>query len=328
MKALKTPNLYFMSRLAKLSGLFILLLANGCDYPLEKENFIEVDKPSESQQIAMEMQPSEDTLVVFKETKLSFQYYTFGLKLKTATVRLQDKSWQLSKNPDTLSIDPSKYEAGVYPVTFTLITNSNTGSIGDQMGAEGYKAEQTYNLLIDGRPAPPINSISHEIVDGHLKVSWPKCEQYNFKNYTVKSTINGKENIYKITDANKPYLIDKEFVGGNITYEVSNSVLYHENGTKKSKQITEYGDYPKINIETIGTDSIRLYWQKSPFNCTYLLERHDVYPYIVLVESETTTSITVKQPPLDQHYFFGLYLLSSENPSKAGNYIQYSSLEF
>ena len=181
---------------------------NGCEYDLSKENFIDIQKPSGTHKFDLSLLKEEDTIKVFNQTEFTYNINTYGLKIHKAGFELNNKTWSVFSEKGSFSIAPNDYPAGFDTLSLTIITNSGTGSVSDVVGAEGYIVEKKWLLLIDGRPSEKITATNSITEVGFMKISWPKCEQYNFQAYELQGAVNGRGISKIITDVDSTYYVD------------------------------------------------------------------------------------------------------------------------
>jgi len=275
----------------------VILFILSCEYELEKENFVEIEPPPDSRIFNLDLIPSDDTIVILNTTSFQYNFNTYGLTIYEAGFSLGDKKWIFhSEGSGIITINPAELDAGIDTLTMYIRTNSGTGSIADIAGAEGYFAERKWLVKTDGRSAPAISLTQSITEDGFLKISWPKCEQYNFHSYELEYIAMGGPPTSKIiTDPDSTCFIDSCFVGGDAYYTVSTRVVTNNQFTRgNTYKVSE--PVPELKFENIGLDSLRVFWNSSKYRCTYTLSRIDVYPNITLSDNLTDTTFTIEHP--------------------------------
>lgn len=293
-----------------LKRIFILVLLSGflagCEYGLDKENFIEVEKPSETHPFDLSLLSGEDTIKVFDYAEIAYDLNTFGLEIQAGIFTLGDKTWNISGSKGSIFISPADYEPGFDTLTLKLFTETGTNSIASQLGAESYVAEKKWLVLIENRPTPNIK-LSYSITpEGFLKLSWPKCELYNFSSYRLLCQTENHNSLgYNFFDINRTYFIDSSYVGGKMSCLL---VLYvfGPNGNSYGENLIINETKPIPLYEEIGVDSLRIYWQKVKFNARYKLSVQNSNPLNILLDSETDTSITIPSPGFAKSITFDL----------------------
>jgi len=268
----------------------VLTTFYACDYPLKKENIIHVEPPQDTVYFNLSLTPEHDTIEIFTDTDLSFEFNSLGLTVLYAEYSINNSSFELYSPNGEISIDPDDYLPGYYTLKLTFMTNSGSGSIADNIGYEGYLIEKEWTLLTDGRPAPYIVPEKSITENRFIKISWPECDQYNFEAYEFSANYNGNTINLTITDPDQNYYIDSLYVCGDFNVSVDCRVAYaYSNGEHE----TFHEDIPQLNFEEIGYDSLRIFWNKTNYNAKYRLvwDNDSIYYF----NSNNDTTYTTEQ---------------------------------
>ncbi len=287
--------------------LCVSMLLSSCEYSLDSENFVDLQPPSPSHTFILNFEPAEDTINVFNTTRFEFDINTFGLDIHFVDIELAGRSFGSHKAADYFEVIPAEFTPGYHTLTMTCYTNSGTGSVADIAGYEGYAAQRQVTLLIDGRKAPELLIETSITDDGYMKLSWNKCENFNFKSYeiTLNSLCTG-EYIKYISDADSTFFIDSCNYGNDITYSVQTQI-YTENNYTWNYPISIDAFVPELTVEEIGLEQIKVSWTKSPYNVTYKLyaDNSSILDGL-LFETTTETSFIIPQLGLGQSVQFSL----------------------
>jgi hypothetical protein len=285
-----------MYRAGNLLAIIIISISFfNCDYKLDKENFVKINPPDSTHPFDINLLNETDTIKIFNETYLKYNFETYGLSIKKVNFTLDTLKWENNVIKGEILVDPGKFNPGYYTLTLTVHTNTGTGSIADHSGIEGYFAMRNWKLLIDGRP-PPLVTLTKSITkDGFLRLDWPKCDQYNFLSYSINGSCNSTPVSKLTTNSDSNFYIDSNFIGGQAQFWVTVRVLTNDQSTTGNILSVNEG-YSLLNFEDIGIDSIRIFWNKSPYKAKYKLTRTDLTPDKVIVEQYTDTSISIAQP--------------------------------
>lgn len=277
-----------------LLALSIMALIQSCEYELDNENFIEKEQVPDTHMFEISSTPEGDTIEVFERTDFLFDMNTFGLNAREAEISLGDSSWgyYLASSSIEFEINPELFENGYHKLKLKVLTNTGTGTIADQVGAEGYVVEKEWTLLFDNRPAPEL--LVEKSIDSnrHLTFTWNKCTNDNFDYYQlyISNGIHNKERIV-IRDPDSTQYIDSLFFGGEYRFSLQCRTVNTEN----SSFVIEFDDpIPQLQYKEIGFDSLRLSWKLSPYNSRYKLTGG--YMDDIVFENTYDTTITIPNP--------------------------------
>lgn len=280
-----------MIRLTKLTCfLLLLMIFYGCNYDLTKENFVEVQPPSDSRAFDLNLIPEGDTVKIFKRTDLTYGFNTDGLDILKGSFKLQDKSWNIYSNNGSITIDPKEFARGYDTLIMALYVKSETGSIADDIGAEGYYLEKKWVMLMDDRPAPSLTPVKRITGDGLLKIEWPKCDQFNFVSYEIEGNTGNRSIRKSITNANITSFVDSLYVGGDFSVRINTRVI---GSVTSGKYVTFHDDPPQLRVKEIGLDSLQISWNKSPYKAKYRLNWKD--RELLYFDSAEDTICTIAQ---------------------------------
>jgi hypothetical protein len=262
----------------------------SCDYYLKNTNFQDIEPPAETHQFTLNLSPEKDTIEIFNTTSFLCDFNTYGLDIINATFTLGGKSWVVS-NGSTFTINPKDYQPGYDSLSLVLYTHSGTGSIADDDYDEGYLVKKKWLLCVDGRSAPEIKARKGITADGYLKISWDKCDQYNFKSYEIQGSAGNVIIDRIISHADSCFYIDSCFVGGTADFSVSARV-YTDNSMTWGSNLKIEEPYPTLQFQHIGLDTLLIYWNKSPYNAKYTLAKGN----ITVFESATGNFLKTGMP--------------------------------
>ncbi len=285
----------------------VLISVAGCEYELDKKNFIDIEPPPDTHLFNLDLMPADDTIKIFNTSSFSYNFNTYGLQVIEAGFNLGEKKWAFhSGGSGVITIDPEQFTAGFDSLKMYVYTKSGTGSIADIAGAEGYLAERSWPVLIDGRVAPAISLSKSITEDGYLKISWPECEQYNFHSYELEYIMFGGPQMSRIiTDPDSTCFIDSSYIGGDAYYTVSARVIT-KNQLTRGNSLKMEEPVPVMNFENIGIDSLRIFWNRSEYKCIYTITRIDANPHVILLKSSSDTACTIEHPGFGKRSQFSL----------------------
>ncbi|WP_157637704.1 hypothetical protein [Flexithrix dorotheae] len=281
-----------MNHFGKNALIFVLFtILFSCEYELEKEFFNEVQKPEAFKEFDLSLIPDQDTIKLFVPTSLKYDVNTSGYEMIQGYIIFNGNKHDLYYTNGSFHISPEKLNPGTYNFKIEIFVRSGTGSVADYAGGEGYLIEKEWIILIDGRSSPKLDIFTSITEDGYMKVSWEKNEQINFDSYELLINYTSKK-IFSHPDST--FYIDSSFYGGTRTYIISSKVS-NSNREGATNSITVDEPFPTLYYSEIGLDSVRVYWDKSKFNCKYSLIRYGFGKSEQFLESSFDTSIVVPQ---------------------------------
>ncbi len=289
------------------SALFLIIpLMAGCEYNLDKTNFVEIEKPPSEVLIDLSLLPAGDTIQVFKPTEftytLSSQHSLLGAEVSVggATRQYQDYFRSYSVNPDD-------YSDGYYKMKFVFYIATNSGSIADKLGAEAYTVEKELTIHTANSFVNPIKANYSITPEGFLQISWDECKKANFMYYEVTKSHTVFDTYY---ESGKTIFIDSCFVGGDGYYTINTKLQYKEQVTR-GEELKVKVDLPELSIASPDYYNLNINWTKSPLNVYYRL--YDAANHETYIESTTDTSCQVRCPSVGEYINMHLTVLPYSN---------------
>ncbi|MHB9140697.1 MAG: hypothetical protein ACYC25_02335 [Paludibacter sp.] len=319
-----------LQTLSKILFLTLIILGlNGCEYELSKENFRDLQKPSDTHSFSLNLYSSQDTILIYDKVNLSYNFNTDNLKVWEIKFSIDDKVIESTQNTSgVITLDAGNYSAGIYKLKATIYTHSGTTSIADNLGAEGYMVEKEWILEINNYYAPVISPpVVSRTKEGFLKISWEKFDKPDlFVSYNLELPSNGEVVIRNI---NVTSIVDSMYIG--FGYSTMMYVLIKgENNNRSSNYASTRVSYkfPVIHFEKIGFDSLRLYWNQSTYKTKYHVFVNKYYPHYLydattdLLKNNLDTSIIIHQAGFEDYSAFDLQIESytttaGRNPLKS-----------
>lgn len=274
----------------------------GCDFELKKEYYSEAEPPSETHMFNLSLSSETDTIALFNKTEFTYLVNTNGLDYINGTFSMKGKEWNAYTTGGKFTIDPVDFPAGFDTLSLRVFTKSGTGSIAEHFGAEGYIVERKWLFKIDGRPHPPITVSKSVTKDGWLKIIWPRSENLNFLSYELSGSTNSEIFSYVIKDPDQNFYVDSFFIGGRANYCVSSRVITNNQYTWGNLLNLEE-PYPTLQFEDLGTDSLRIFWNRSLYNAKYRLAKGSS----TLFESSSDSTCKIANPGFGSEPSYTLY---------------------
>jgi hypothetical protein len=277
--------------------LIIFFLLFSCEYKLDTEYFVKIDPPAPSHQISLELVEQTDTILVFNNLNIQYNFNTYGLNTYYVKFTIENVVYDKYPPRGSFTLNSDSFEPGFHTLVAEIYTHSGTGSIGDISGTEGYYSKKNWIILADNRMAPTLSMYESITKEGYLKISWDKCNQYNFLNYNLRCP-NLVE--YVFYNADSCYYIDKNFVGGEKYYQLICTVASNNWNFVPSWAPTSLSTsfpIPTIQFNSFS-DSLKIFWHPSKFKCKYNLSNGNS-----ILSGTIDTSITISLPKNSQRFY-------------------------
>jgi hypothetical protein len=269
----------------------------SCDYQSNKEYIQEIEPPSPITEININLFPAGDTLELFQALNLMYQFDAGGRKFYEGYFELGNKKWLLTNQEGQIALKPEDLEPGYHRLLLRAYYKSGSGSVADIAGVETILAETQWVVVSDHRVAPALALSFYKNDKGLLTLTWEPCQQYNFEQYELKRRGALPWLTFIIDDPNQTHFTDSCFFGTEATYTLFAKVKgYQSLGHGNNSFIRVETELPKMSIEPLGLDSLRISWNKTEYAARHTLVRANRFPQIVYLESSVDTSVVVASP--------------------------------
>jgi hypothetical protein len=164
-----------------------------------------------------------------------------------------------------ISIKTTNYQDGNHKLYIFIYTHSKPDSVNNK--SYSFKDSLVVNMVFgNARPASrEIQNISNE--NGQLKITWNKYDHFNFKGYIVKRIDPYGLPDIVIKDPDICSFYDPEYIGGNVSYEISIKAANH---TVKGTPKTYNGPTPKLlSVNKTEKEKIEIKWTRCDFDSTF-----------------------------------------------------------
>ena len=300
------------STLLFLAGIAFWII-QACEFPLDEENNATIQEPPDTATFDLSIIPGGDTILIIGLTTLTYNINTHNRMLYTGSINLIDRTWTINQTSGSITINPALWSNGYYPMTLVFYTSSGTGSLADHLGAEGYMGQIEWIVHINVTdPADTIENIKKPqpfaslTDDRYLKIKWSKCSHPHFKSYRIEVHSYGGYSAKEIFDPDSCFYINEDFVGGDLDFRVGITVTTYTGVYLWSDYLNLHENYPTIEFEEYGFDSVRVFWGASKYNCLFSLM--DSYWYTYYQVSDTGRSVTIEHPGLMPQIQFDLFI--------------------
>ncbi len=210
-----------------LSLLVVYFSLLACTFTPDEEN-IKAIKPPDP--IAFTIEVNDPT---FSDPYYMRNSTQFNFTLKDLTKRLTDYEVSIAGNiianssgydlgkSISFNIFAHSLGVGTHTVRISMRIATQSGSLAEKVGAEYHFSEVSFKVIIDNTVPKLSAPVAGAYENGYLTIRWPSPGQRNF-NYTIRriyqSGFGSKDTTFYNPD--QTILIDKEYVGGNITYQL------------------------------------------------------------------------------------------------------------
>ena len=245
---------------------FLFIILYGCTFEPSGEHFEELDSTGKVPEIEVDLNFATDTIYIQKNEWLNFSYKTNGDQVNSAQFIINGKEtgvFESKSGSIQLSWYFSDVTEGTFPLVMEVFTKSQTGSIMDKIGGEGFLLSHTWTIVVKDfyEMGSKINKV--EFVDGSLKIDWEMFKGMDFKSYKVYKDmdylLNSRILVATINSQEQTSFIDKTYHGERSDYYiVTNDDFYGP-----SYFIT--GPLPELSASNTPNGDILLKWKKPPF---------------------------------------------------------------
>jgi hypothetical protein len=315
---------------------FSITIFTSCTFKPYDESFTNVNPPVEPDG-SITIPFEKDTVYITGNTHVDFRFISSDHKIYKLTFDIGD--YNIYSSNGESSIDGSFYfsydfiEEGTYPLKMTSVVSSNSGSLADKTGHEGYELTKTWTVIYKKYPIKPKVTFAGP-VDGRLKIVWGKSNSISFQEYTIKEGMYNYDidryyfkDIKTLTDASEAFFIDSNFVGGTVKYII----------TTKEGDFTSSSDTLTYNAKNMGfyiqnDNSLnRIYsWDKTEFYNNFgrieikYVNLEDINSQfslktLVTIDNPSDTSYSIKDGLIfDRRYYF--YMIPKDEVNYFFNY--------
>jgi hypothetical protein len=260
-----------MNKIYLFSFIFVLLILQSCSYEPKGNNFVKIDPKGVIPDVQYNLNFATDTIYIQRTDKITFSYTRNGDKVNWAkfifngheTVEQTSSSGTIEL---TLAINDADFAKGTFPLEMQLFTRSQTGSVADYSGAEGFLLSKTWTIVVRDSYHMGSSIQKIECVDGTLKIDWDIFKGLDFMGYKiyksmpdVRPTSNSIKLVASISSQAQTSCVDNTYHGEKSNYYV----IVNEKFQGNSMQFT--GPFPVVTASNTISGDILLKWTKSPF---------------------------------------------------------------
>lgn len=244
----------------------VVLLFTACQFNPDDVYFVDLQEPEAPEVKIIELTLSQDTIFLADYKNIQFNFSAGGYKVTQVNVLIDgEEKYTRSNYKDSFTILPSDISEGVHKLSFSVITNSNTGSIADLLGYEGFQFISNEWTLICVKNDRMSDYVTQEVKNGKLEISWESHDKVNFKSYRITKRYHFSDGIAKEYHTTKPYFVDEAYVGEKAYYDIYTE--YYSSGGYEfhwGETVVE-NSLPEIKIRNNSDGNFEVYWDDNDF---------------------------------------------------------------
>jgi hypothetical protein len=277
---------------------FVLIMLNSCEYEPNSKNIKEIQKITLAPTLSVNLNLQSDTLFFLLGNSQSLIFNSKDTLIKTIEIYFDDTLCNKTSNiSGSYFISKTGKENSRHVLKFKFYRRSGSGSIADNMGAEGFLYSKEWVVVFKNYNSIQSNINKFIPTDGSLKIFWNRYKGVGFQKYIVTHYYSdGKNDTIAITsDIDKLSCFDSSFVGNKLEYKVD---VVTDNGTIYGN-ISFFSDQlPEASVLTNVDGKFLIAWGKNKYFNN--IKQYDIYEtfqtfWDKVYKIATLTSITDTQ---------------------------------
>lgn len=247
-----------------ISLLIVILFAFSCEFKPSEIPETFVNPPDDDAPlIFVQVKPEMDTLKLATDVWTEFELTTQETKVHHVKISFDDAViYDSEYNEDwkpKVYLAIGNYTEGMHKISIQAFTSSNTGSIADKAGSEGYLYLVEWPVVIAHNVSPVLNIKSLKFKNPGVEVVWDKYDYYGFQSYQFAkgSVIDGNKVEKQFTNSKETSFTDYSYIEGEYAwYSVSLFGWYSE-----SKEFFKPIETPLT--ESLPGQKLKVTWRKT-----------------------------------------------------------------
>lgn len=258
--------------------IFFLPFMISCEYEPD-DYYMNPVSAVDSADIKISLEPGDSLIQISSISYIKYSIEPGNHKIYELRIYIDDILIKTEVNTEVnteayITVDPADYDIDYHNLTFEMIVSNSSGSIGDQLGLEGFFYRESFPVYMDGQPpgASEIPQITKVFVEGNeIHIEWEKYDRINFEGYYLFKIIQlpsggfNKCQIAEITEQDDTTAIDPTYLGGNIQYQLG--VL--ASGKFQTSEPYTFEDTTMYSLDFsgryIGGKQVKFSWKPSQF---------------------------------------------------------------
>jgi hypothetical protein len=208
----------------------------------------------------VELNLEEDTVYLYFDKTVTFKFSTSNQEIRTVVYQVNNtiKETVASGNGDFIMTQNDFFD-GIYNLSIKVYTGSGTGSIADQLGAEGYLYEKKWVLIVNRANGSPM---SYTAENGYLRLDWAPFRGNDLKEFVIYRPDENYSS-HEVGRSVTNHFIDTCYVGDGGDYSVKAIMKSGKELFWCSIQLSK--ELPQIACSSTPTNKYYVYWSKSRF---------------------------------------------------------------
>ena len=245
-------------------SVFLAVFIISCEFEPADIPLTQVEKPSDNApNLLIEVTPDMDTLKLAGDVWTEYKIHTDEADIRWVKIFFDDKevyngNYSAGFLP-RVPVVTGNYTEGLHRITILTFTSSQTGSIADKTGAEGFLYEAVWPVVIKHNVSPVLNIKSLNYKNPGVEVVWEKYDYYGFQSYQFSkgTVIDGNKVEKQFANSKQTSYTDFSYIEGEYAwYSVSLSGWYSE-----SKEFVKPIEKPET--EFLSGSQLKVRWRKT-----------------------------------------------------------------
>jgi len=289
----------------------IVLWFISCEYKADEDFYRELEPPVPEAMFDVQLNQIHpaDTIYLFGYSRLTLHLNIDGKSLYNLKIAIDGLILQYYESyPIHFDINPLDFSNGNHKLSVSITTSSNSGSIADLMGMEGYQGEIIWNVYTMNDFENRFNINYRKTEDDMLEFFWeiPRIPHTLFEKYEIQA---GSKRLL-IIDQHQKSFIAEDYVCGDIQFYITVFLKTYEwYSMNYTKHIDFSSPVPKLYFEDID-DKLLVYWNKTFSKARFMLSEGYTNEGI----QTTDTFLIAPQTPFSEwvDYYLFIYPEKSE----------------
>ncbi len=280
------------------NSLLLFALIASCQFTPDDIYYVERSKPEPPEVEVIELSLDTDSIFLTGFQDIRFQFSAGDHNILQVGILIDgEEKYVRSNYRDSFTILASDISEGIHKLTFSVITNSNSGSIADLLGYEGFQFISNEWTLVCVKNDRRAGFIHKQIESGKLKLSWEEHNKTNFKSYRITKRYDNFAGVVKEFRTTVPSLIDEAYVGETAYYDVYTAYYSGAGYEFRWAEIAVENSLPVIQIRRNRENGYEIFWENNQFE-----QAVENYRLIDLESPADTVLLWQGAPSNDNHF--------------------------